>query len=215
MRIDVPAGRHPVVLTFDDSTPGHFGLDPQGNPKPDTAVGVIEQVARENPGFRPTATFYLNKDLFGMSGVQAAAGPDAAPPAAAFGDVAELLGDEQGIESEVERKVLRELSAGLSDACRSVLSAGRCQAVIGKNGKGGLYRVLVAVSAPPEGRLAKAVAAIPLPAEQRPPCLRRERLGDIVWRDRALRAAGGGLAQDFRGDGVLAGGGPARHGGAP
>ncbi|MFB4298942.1 polysaccharide deacetylase family protein [Actinomadura sp. NTSP31] len=72
--IDVPAGKHPVVLTFDDSTPGHFGLDPQGNPRPDTAVGVIEQVARENPGFRPAATFYLNKDLFGMDGVQAGAG---------------------------------------------------------------------------------------------------------------------------------------------
>ncbi|MFA1548131.1 polysaccharide deacetylase family protein [Actinomadura chokoriensis] len=73
-RFAVPAGRHPVVLTFDDSTPGHFGLDAQGNPKPDTAVAVIEQVARENPGFRPTATFYLNKELFGMDDVQAAAG---------------------------------------------------------------------------------------------------------------------------------------------
>lgn len=73
-RIDVPAGRHPVVLTFDDSTPGHFGLDPQGNPIPDTAVAVIEQVARENPGFRPVATFYLNKELFGMDETRAAAG---------------------------------------------------------------------------------------------------------------------------------------------
>lgn len=73
-RFNVPAGKHPVVLTFDDSTPGHFGLDAQGNPKPDTAVAVIEQVARENPGFRPVATFYLNKDLFGMDEAQAAAG---------------------------------------------------------------------------------------------------------------------------------------------
>lgn len=73
-RFGVPAGKHPVVLTFDDSTPGHFGLDAQGNPKPDTAVAIIEQVARENPGFRPVATFYLNKDLFGMDDVQAAAG---------------------------------------------------------------------------------------------------------------------------------------------
>ncbi|NKZ05127.1 polysaccharide deacetylase family protein [Actinomadura latina] len=73
-RFNVPAGRHPVVLTFDDSTPGHFGLDAQGNPKPDTAVAIIEQVARENPGFRPVATFYLNKELFGMDDVQAGAG---------------------------------------------------------------------------------------------------------------------------------------------
>ncbi|MBT2209901.1 polysaccharide deacetylase family protein [Actinomadura sp. NEAU-AAG7] len=73
-RFDVPAGRHPVVLTFDDSTPGHFGLDARGDPEPDTAVAVIERVARENPGFRPVATFYLNKDLFQLSGAEAAAG---------------------------------------------------------------------------------------------------------------------------------------------
>ncbi|MEO3823702.1 polysaccharide deacetylase family protein [Actinomadura sp. B10D3] len=73
-RFDVPAGRHPVVLTFDDSTPGHFALDAQGNPAPDTAVAILMQVARENPGFRPVATFYLNKDLFGMQDAQAAAG---------------------------------------------------------------------------------------------------------------------------------------------
>lgn len=73
-RFDVPAGKHPVVLTFDDSTPGHFGLDAQGNPKPDTAVAIIQRVAQENPGFRPVATFYLNKDLFGMDEVRAAAG---------------------------------------------------------------------------------------------------------------------------------------------
>ncbi|QXJ25465.1 polysaccharide deacetylase family protein [Actinomadura graeca] len=73
-RIDIPAGRHPVVLTFDDSTPGHFALDPQGNPLPETAVAIIQRVARENPGFRPVATFYLNKDLFQLTGAQAAAG---------------------------------------------------------------------------------------------------------------------------------------------
>jgi peptidoglycan/xylan/chitin deacetylase (PgdA/CDA1 family) len=73
-RFNAPAGKHPVVLTFDDSTPGHFALDPQGNPAPDTAVAIIEQVARENPGFRPVATFYLNKEMFGMDDVQAAAG---------------------------------------------------------------------------------------------------------------------------------------------
>ncbi|WP_019630655.1 polysaccharide deacetylase family protein [Actinomadura atramentaria] len=65
-RIDVPAGRHPVVLTFDDSSPGHFGLDANGAPLPDTAVAIIEEVARAHPGFRPTATFYLNDDLFNM-----------------------------------------------------------------------------------------------------------------------------------------------------
>ncbi|RKS74434.1 peptidoglycan/xylan/chitin deacetylase (PgdA/CDA1 family) [Actinomadura pelletieri DSM 43383] len=73
-RFDVPAGRHPVVLTFDDSTPGHFALDANGWPKADTAVAIMQRVARENPGFRAVATFYLNKDLFGMAEAQAAVG---------------------------------------------------------------------------------------------------------------------------------------------
>ncbi len=64
--IDVPAGRHPVVLTFDDGTPGHFALDERGTPKPDTAVGVLLEVARRHPGFRPVATFYVNSDPFQM-----------------------------------------------------------------------------------------------------------------------------------------------------
>ncbi|WP_067475989.1 polysaccharide deacetylase family protein [Actinomadura hibisca] len=72
-RFNVPAGAHPVVLTFDDSTPGHFALDERGEPAPDTAVAIIQEVARRHPGFRPVATFYLNEDLFGL-GDRAAAG---------------------------------------------------------------------------------------------------------------------------------------------
>jgi peptidoglycan/xylan/chitin deacetylase (PgdA/CDA1 family) len=71
-RINVPAGRFPVVLTFDDSTPEQFSLDPQGRPKPNTAVAILQEVARQYPGFRPTATFYLNKELFGLAGQEAA-----------------------------------------------------------------------------------------------------------------------------------------------
>ena len=62
------------MLTFDDSTPDQFALDANGNPRADTAVGVIQQVARENPGFRPTATFFVVKDIFGMDDAQASAG---------------------------------------------------------------------------------------------------------------------------------------------
>jgi peptidoglycan/xylan/chitin deacetylase (PgdA/CDA1 family) len=72
-RMNVPAGRHPVVLTFDDGSPTHLAFDAAGNPKPDTAVGVIERVAREHPGFRPVATFFVNADPFAL-GEQAAAG---------------------------------------------------------------------------------------------------------------------------------------------
>jgi peptidoglycan/xylan/chitin deacetylase (PgdA/CDA1 family) len=65
-RMDLPAGRHPVVLTFDDGSGTHFALDAQGAPAPDTAVGVIMSVAARNPGFRPVATFFVNHDPFAM-----------------------------------------------------------------------------------------------------------------------------------------------------
>lgn len=63
-QINIPAGRHPVVLTFDDGSITHADFDGSGNPKPDTAVGIIQRVAKENPGFRPVATFFVNRDPF-------------------------------------------------------------------------------------------------------------------------------------------------------
>lgn len=63
-RIDIPAGKHPVVLTFDDGSITHADFDGAGNPKPDTAIGILQRVARENPGFRPVATFFVNRDPF-------------------------------------------------------------------------------------------------------------------------------------------------------
>ena len=59
-RIDIPAGRHPVVLTFDDSTISQFALGPDGRPKPDTAIGILLEVSRRHPGFRPVATLFVN-----------------------------------------------------------------------------------------------------------------------------------------------------------
>ncbi|WP_406311253.1 polysaccharide deacetylase family protein [Streptosporangium sp. NBC_01639] len=66
-RIDIPAGRHPVVLTFDDSSPSQFALDGMGVPKPGTAVAILQDVAKAHPGFRPVATFYVTRDLFGKT----------------------------------------------------------------------------------------------------------------------------------------------------
>lgn len=66
--IDIPAGTHPVVLTFDDSAPSQFRLDEHGRPDPDTAVGILLEVARRHPGFRPVATFFVNEDPFGDPG---------------------------------------------------------------------------------------------------------------------------------------------------
>jgi peptidoglycan/xylan/chitin deacetylase (PgdA/CDA1 family) len=64
--IRVPAGKSPVVLTFDDGHPSHFGLDAAGNPRPGTAVATILQVAAKYPGFRPVATFWINHTPFGL-----------------------------------------------------------------------------------------------------------------------------------------------------
>ncbi|WP_308287271.1 polysaccharide deacetylase family protein [Actinomadura parmotrematis] len=67
-RIDVPAGRHPVVLTFDDSVPSQLRFGADGAPAPDTAVGILLAAARRHPGFRPVATMYVNADPFGERG---------------------------------------------------------------------------------------------------------------------------------------------------
>ncbi|GAA3806850.1 polysaccharide deacetylase family protein [Sphaerisporangium flaviroseum] len=73
--INIPAGTHPVVLSFDDGHPSHFALDSDGVPKKDTAVRIIYDVAREHPGFRPVATFWINRNPFGFidKGLQASA----------------------------------------------------------------------------------------------------------------------------------------------
>jgi peptidoglycan/xylan/chitin deacetylase (PgdA/CDA1 family) len=67
-RMDLRAGSHPVVLTFDEGSTTHFALDAQGRPDPDTAVGVIMDVEARNPGFRPVATFFVNRDPFTTAG---------------------------------------------------------------------------------------------------------------------------------------------------
>ena len=66
--IDIPAGKHPVVLTFDDSTTSQLRLDAAGQPRPGTAVAILLEVAARHPGFTPTATFFVNRDPFAEPG---------------------------------------------------------------------------------------------------------------------------------------------------
>jgi peptidoglycan/xylan/chitin deacetylase (PgdA/CDA1 family) len=61
-RITVPAGTTPVVLTFDDSSPGQFRyLERNGTVEldPRSAVGILEAFVRERPDFGRAATFYV------------------------------------------------------------------------------------------------------------------------------------------------------------
>jgi peptidoglycan/xylan/chitin deacetylase (PgdA/CDA1 family) len=64
-RIDIPAGAHPVVLTFDDGDPTTITLGPDGEPAPGTAVRILLDVAAAHPGFRPVASMYVNGGAFG------------------------------------------------------------------------------------------------------------------------------------------------------
>ena len=60
----VPAGKTPVVLTFDDSTQFQFSYDARGNIKPDTAIGILLEFKREHPAFPLAGTFYVNREPF-------------------------------------------------------------------------------------------------------------------------------------------------------
>jgi hypothetical protein len=62
----VPVGKTPVVLTFDDSTPGQFALDAAGRVVPDTAVGIMLAFQARHPDFPAVGSFYLNKSPFGL-----------------------------------------------------------------------------------------------------------------------------------------------------
>lgn len=61
-RIAIPRGTTPVLLTFDDSSPGQFRLIERNGgwvPDPDCAVGILEAFERQHPEFGRAATFYV------------------------------------------------------------------------------------------------------------------------------------------------------------
>jgi hypothetical protein len=53
-------------MTFDDATKEQLALDGNGNPLPDTAVGIMLAFARTHPGFTPHGTFYVNREPFAV-----------------------------------------------------------------------------------------------------------------------------------------------------
>ncbi|GAB2650730.1 polysaccharide deacetylase family protein [Kribbella swartbergensis] len=64
----VPAGRTPVVLTFDDGSPSQFAIDAAGRVDPDCAVGIMLGFHADHPDFPAVGSFYVNKNPFGYSG---------------------------------------------------------------------------------------------------------------------------------------------------
>ncbi len=61
-QLDVPAGKTPFALTFDDSSAGQFRfIEKNGKPEidPDCAVGIMESFKKKHRDFPLTATFYV------------------------------------------------------------------------------------------------------------------------------------------------------------
>ncbi len=72
---EVPKGKAPVVITFDDGYPGQFQWDDDSSkkdisepvPSPDTAVGMLMAFQEAHPDFPAKATFFLHgKHPFGQ-----------------------------------------------------------------------------------------------------------------------------------------------------
>jgi hypothetical protein len=63
-RMDVPAGKSPMVLTFDDATTSQYGELPDGSVDPKSALGILLAVGHANGEEHPVATFYVNDEPF-------------------------------------------------------------------------------------------------------------------------------------------------------
>ncbi len=57
-RIDIPAGKSPVVLTFDDSSDGQFRYLADGTVDPTSAMGIMQGFAAEHPDFPAIGVFF-------------------------------------------------------------------------------------------------------------------------------------------------------------
>jgi hypothetical protein len=57
--IDVPRGKIPVVLTFDDARPSQFRYRADGTLDPNCAVGILEAFHAAHPDWPRRATFYV------------------------------------------------------------------------------------------------------------------------------------------------------------
>jgi peptidoglycan/xylan/chitin deacetylase (PgdA/CDA1 family) len=58
-RINVPAGKTPVVLTFDDARGSQFRYLRDGRIDPDCAVGILQTFSKTHPDWPLRATFYV------------------------------------------------------------------------------------------------------------------------------------------------------------
>lgn len=68
--IDVPLGKTPVLITFDDAHISQFRAETEGGKivvDPDCALGIMEEFVRRHPDFPIKANFFLSARPFGQS----------------------------------------------------------------------------------------------------------------------------------------------------
>ncbi len=58
-RINIPAGKSPVILTFDDARPTQFHYTSEGILDPECAVGILQAFHQQHPDFSLAATFFV------------------------------------------------------------------------------------------------------------------------------------------------------------
>jgi len=61
----IPAGKKPVILSFDDGKTNQFRYTENGEIDPACAVGILDDFHNEHPDFGSAAVFYLNRYPFG------------------------------------------------------------------------------------------------------------------------------------------------------
>ena len=60
--IDIPAGKSPVVITFDDSSPGQYRILDDGTIDPDSAVAILQDAVKAGD-WAPRASFFCLLDV--------------------------------------------------------------------------------------------------------------------------------------------------------
>lgn len=66
-KINVPIGKTPIILTFDDGHKTDIIFDENGDLSKNCVVGIFEEVNKIYPDFKPKATFYINSNPWGDS----------------------------------------------------------------------------------------------------------------------------------------------------
>jgi peptidoglycan/xylan/chitin deacetylase (PgdA/CDA1 family) len=57
--LNVPKGKKPILITFDDSSLSQFEMEENGSINPNTAVGIMENFKKKYPDYPLTATFFI------------------------------------------------------------------------------------------------------------------------------------------------------------